>query len=99
MALYPYGCNASFIRHTASFIASQFYCASHSVIRFASFKANKITLNPQDSITLLFEDNNITLPQGRITLEKISVFYIIYIEVILWLIVFYEIKLKRLRKK
>ena len=26
------------------------------------FVANKITLNPQDSITLLSEDNNITLP-------------------------------------
>ena len=34
----------SFIRLTASFIASQFYCALHSVIRFASSEANKITL-------------------------------------------------------
>jgi hypothetical protein len=33
--------------------------------------ANKITLNPQDSITLLPLDNNITLPQGRITLKKL----------------------------
>lgn len=29
------------------------------------FVANKITLNPKDSITLLSGDNNITLPQGR----------------------------------
>ena len=58
----PQGYNASFIRHTASFIASQFYCALHSVIRFASSVANKITLNPQDSIALLSGDNNITLP-------------------------------------
>ena len=35
------------------------------------FVANKITLNPNDSITLLSGDNNITLPQGRITLEKL----------------------------
>ena len=35
----------SFIRLTASFIASQLYCcASHSVIRFASLVANKISL-------------------------------------------------------
>ena len=36
----------SFIHHTASYIASQFYCASHSVSRFASFMKNKLTLNP-----------------------------------------------------
>ena len=36
----------SFIRHTASYIASQFYCASHSVICFASSLANKIPLKP-----------------------------------------------------
>ena len=36
----------SFIRLTASYIASQFYCASHSVIRFASLVANKISLKP-----------------------------------------------------
>ena len=72
--MYPEGYNASFIRPRASFIASQFYCALHSVIRFASFVANKITLNPKDSITLLSEDNNITLPQGRITLDIIFCF-------------------------
>ena len=47
------------------------------------FVANKITLNPQDSITLLSKDNNITLPQGRITLEKLFRFlYNLYIGVI-----------------
>ena len=56
------GCQGQFYLPPASFIAMRCYCASHSVIRFASFEANKITLNPQDSITLLSEDNNITLP-------------------------------------
>ena len=42
----------SFIRLAASFIASQCYCAAHSVIRFASLLANKISLKPQVSITL-----------------------------------------------
>ena len=40
------------------------------ILSFGQFSANKITLNPQDSITLLSHDNNITLPQGRITLDK-----------------------------
>ena len=42
--------------------------------------ANKITLNSKDSITLLSGDNNITLPQGRITL---IVLCIIHTEVML----------------
>ena len=58
----------SFIRLMASFIASQFYCALHSVIRFASLLANKITLKLKVSITLSHSEN-ITLPSGRITLK------------------------------
>ena len=65
----PVRIQLQFYSPEASFIASQFYCASHSVIRFASFKANKITLNPQDSIALLSGDNNITLQLGRIPLK------------------------------
>ncbi len=34
----------NFIRLSASFIAMQFYYASHSIICFASFVENKITL-------------------------------------------------------
>jgi len=45
----------SFIRLSASFIAMQFYYASHSVICFASFVANKITLKPQVLIKLLLK--------------------------------------------
>ena len=53
----------------------EFYCFA-VILCFAQcyslreFAANKITLNPQDSITLLSKDNNITLPQGRITHDK-----------------------------
>ena len=50
-------------------IQRQFYSPYGEFYCFASFKANKITLNPQDSITLLSKDNNITLPSGRITLK------------------------------
>ena len=45
----------------------EFYCIA-VLLCFAQcyslreFVANKITLNPQDSITLLSKDNNITLP-------------------------------------
>ena len=65
----------------------EFYCFA-VLLCFAQFYllrkfvANKIKLNPQDSITLLSRDNNITLPQGGITLEKLFVFYIIYIAVV-----------------
>ena len=59
--MYPHGYNASFIRYKRVILLRSFivceannkvlpqagsYCASHSVIRFASFNANKITLNP-----------------------------------------------------
>ena len=35
------------------------------ILSFGQFYANKITLKPQDSITLLSKDNNITLSEGK----------------------------------
>ena len=54
----------SFIRLAASCIALQFYCALHSVIRFASLLANIISLKPQVSISLS-RSENITVPQAQ----------------------------------
>ena len=58
----------SFIRHTASDIATQWYYAVHSVICFASFLANKISLKLKASISLLPKAIISLLPKAIISL-------------------------------
>ncbi len=54
-----------------SYIASQFYYASHSFIALrAALEANKIKLKPQVSISLLPRGNNIALTKVSISLNN-----------------------------
>ena len=68
----PSGTLFSFIRLKASYIATQFYYATHSFIAFGSLRANKISLKPIGFNITIAVSNHITLCAAKnITIQKL----------------------------